>query len=149
MKSIADLPQTKSVPKTNKPLAGRKRESKAAYRNVLAEGGRAAVARRVTADLNEEDQIIVQMKRDGYTDRQIAEHLRDTGRINYNTKTIGTRWKRIRVALAKAKDEELDKGEATWTDRDVSASPYEINSILILVGRTKPWPGPLTRPSVQ
>ena len=114
----------KAAPSVKLPAAGAVKTARTSHRNVLTEGGRAAVARKVTADLGEDDQIIVDMKRSGNTDREISDFLRQTDRVNYHPKTIGTRWKRLRIALAKAKDEELDRGDAKWSESDVS-SPHE------------------------
>ena len=87
-------------------------------------GGRSAVARRVSADLNSDDEILVRMKQEGRTDRDIANTLKAAGRVNYNQKTIGSRWKRLRIALAARKDKELDAGFANWLVADVNRPSY-------------------------
>ena len=83
-------------------------------------GGRAAVARKVSANLNSDDEIIVRMKQDRRTDRDIAQALKNAGRVDYNVKTIGSRWKRLRLALAEARDKELDAGYEDWHAIEVS-----------------------------
>ena len=130
--------QPKTKTQAKKPAAGRSADKKASYRNVLTHGGRAAVARKVTADLNEDDQIIFNMKQEGSTDRQICNYLRESGRVDYSQKTIGTRWKRIRVALANAKDAELDRGVPCWTVKDVSLREGQpVSHILICARRIR------------
>ena len=96
-------------------------------RNMFSNSGRAAISRRITADLNPDDQIIVEMKRKKNTDKEIADFLKSAGRIAYHPKTISTRWRRIRTALAKAKDAELDKGIKNWLLEDVRAMIWYYN----------------------
>ncbi|KAL9096624.1 MAG: hypothetical protein Q9165_001111 [Trypethelium subeluteriae] len=78
------------------------------------EGGRAAAAKKVTADLDSEDEIIVQMKQHNYSDRDVAYQLISEGRINYDRKTIATRWARLRRALADREDQLLDDELTDW-----------------------------------
>ena len=82
-------------------------------------GGRPALAKKVTADLDSDDELIVRMKQARYQEREIAQRLRDEGRINYNSKTIGTRWTRICLALQKRQDEMLDAELTDWHEGDV------------------------------
>ena len=82
------------------------------------------MARKVSADLNSDDEILVRMKQDGRTDKEIADTLKAAGRVNYNQKTIGSRWKRLRIALAARKDKELDAGFANWLVADVCQCLY-------------------------
>ncbi|MCJ1396924.1 hypothetical protein MMC11_000116 [Xylographa trunciseda] len=82
--------------------------------NLKVEGGRGPQARKISATLNSDDEIIVRMKTEKRTDREIAQTLQDAGRANYNYKTIGSRWKRLRIAIAKAKDQELNQQIAVW-----------------------------------
>jgi hypothetical protein len=80
---------------------------------------RAAIGRPITADLNSDDELIVQMKAEQYTDIAISAALRDRGTI-YNDKTISTRWKRIRIKLAEKREAELDAGFVEWEHDHVS-----------------------------
>ncbi|MCJ1282577.1 hypothetical protein MMC26_001902 [Xylographa opegraphella] len=82
--------------------------------NLKVDGGRGPQARKISAALNSDDEIIVRMKTEKRTDREIAQTLQDAGRVNYNYKTIGSRWKRLRTAMAKAKDRELNEQAAVW-----------------------------------
>ena len=62
---------------------------KTGYRNAYAPGGRSTISRPVSLDMNSDDEIIVSMKRKRISDKKIAEYLRESGRVNYNPKTIG------------------------------------------------------------
>lgn len=84
-------------------------------------GGRPAVAKKVTADLDSDDDLIVRMKNAKYLEKDIAHRLAEEGRINYNPKTIGTRWARIKKAMQKQQDDLLDAELTDWHDGDVSA----------------------------
>lgn len=84
-------------------------------------GGRPALAKKVTADLDSDDELIVRMKNARYLERDIAQRLADEGRIKYSEKTIGTRWTRIKRKLQERHDELLDQDLTDWHDGDVSA----------------------------
>jgi hypothetical protein len=83
-------------------------------------GGRPAVAKKVTADLDSDDETIMRLKGAKFLEKDIAQILVDEGRIAYNPKTIGTRFARIQIALAKQKDEMLDEEITDWHEGDVS-----------------------------
>jgi hypothetical protein len=89
-------------------------------------GGRPAIAKRVTADLDSDDELIVRMKNAKYLEKDIADRLIQEGRTKYNPKTIGTRWARLKRALQQAQEEKLDDELTDWHDGDVSP--------LVLVG---------------
>ncbi|MCJ1476037.1 hypothetical protein MMC13_004702 [Lambiella insularis] len=91
------------------------------HNKVRVEGGRPASGRKITAELNSDDEIIVRMKKEKRTDREIAQTLADAGRVKYNYKTIGSRWKRLRTVLANKLDDELDRNEAHWGAADDEA----------------------------
>jgi hypothetical protein len=82
-------------------------------------GGRPALAKRITADLDSDDDIIVRMKESKYLEKDIAEYLKNRGRTNYNPKTIGTRWTRLKKVLADKNDSLLDEDLTDWHDGDV------------------------------
>ena len=86
-------PQNHSIQSLSLQVMGndtaRADSAKRDYRNLHTPGGRAAVSRPVSIELNSDDEIIVSMKRKRISDRKIADYLRDTGRVNYNPKTIG------------------------------------------------------------
>lgn len=83
-------------------------------------GGRPAVAKKVTADLDSDDELIVSMKHAKYLEKDIAKRLEDEGRTKYNSKTIGTRWARIKKKLQEKNDTLLDAELTDWHDGDVS-----------------------------
>lgn len=83
-------------------------------------GGRPAIAKKVTADLDSDDELIVRMKNAKYLEKDIARRLADEGRVAYNPKTIGTRWARLRKAIERRNDELLDAELTDWHDGDVS-----------------------------
>ncbi|KAI9661153.1 MAG: hypothetical protein M1821_009480 [Bathelium mastoideum] len=89
-------------------------DTKTAPKRKRIEGGRAAQAKKVTADLDSEDEIIVQMKQKNFSDRDVAYQLVSEGRINYDRKTIATRWARLRKALAEREDQLLDEDLTDW-----------------------------------
>ncbi|KAI9699548.1 MAG: hypothetical protein M1820_007179 [Bogoriella megaspora] len=94
---------------------------KVAPKRQRVEGGRAAIAKKVTADLDSEDEIIVTMKQQNWSDRDVAYHLIAQGRINYDRKTIATRWARLRKALAEREDQLLDDELTDWHEGEDEA----------------------------
>ena len=83
-------------------------------------GGRPAIAKKVTADLDSDDELIVRMKNAKYLEKDIAERLATEGRIKYHPKTIGTRWARIKRKLQDFQDEMLDGDVTDWHEGDVN-----------------------------
>ena len=69
-------------------------------------------------DLDSDDDMIVRMKEAKYAEKDIAKHLADAGRMNYNPKSIGTRWARLRKALAQHQEELLEADLTDWHDGD-------------------------------
>ena len=78
------------------------------------------MAKKVTADLDSDDELIVRMKNAKYLEKDIAERLAKEGRIKYHPKTIGTRWARIKRKLQDFQDEMLDGDVTDWHEGDVS-----------------------------
>lgn len=70
--------------------------------------------------MDSDDELIVKMKEEKFTDKQIAARLREEGRVNYHYKTIGSRWARIKRALEKKNDQDLDDQLTDWHEGDVS-----------------------------
>ncbi|KAF2997671.1 hypothetical protein E8E13_005928 [Curvularia kusanoi] len=79
---------------------------------------RATTHRRVTADLSSDDKRMLEMRDDGYNDRQIRDKLIEEGRIHYDTKSISTRIMRIRLAQAENHDVQLEQGYKEWQQED-------------------------------
>ncbi|KAI9737151.1 MAG: hypothetical protein M1834_000744 [Cirrosporium novae-zelandiae] len=88
------------------------------YKTVRMKGGRLAVPKKIDWNLDSEDEIIVQMKEAGRPEREIVERLKNEGRTSYNLKSIGTRYWRIKKALAAHQEEMLDQNKATWSHPD-------------------------------
>lgn len=89
------------------------------YKRLKVPGGRPAIAKKVVADLDSDDEMITRMKDAKYLEKDIAQALVDDGRIAYNPKTIGTRYARIRRVKAKEMDILLDAEQTDWHDGDV------------------------------
>ncbi|KIW09794.1 hypothetical protein PV08_11894 [Exophiala spinifera] len=87
-------------------------------KNMKIRGGRPAIAKKVSADLDSDDELIVRMKEARFLEKDIAQALVDQGRIAYNPKTIGTRWRRIKAKLQKRQDDLLDADLTDWHDGD-------------------------------
>jgi len=79
-----------------------------ARRKLNIDGGRPAVAKKVTPDLDSDDELFVRMKNAEYLEKDIAATLAKEDRINYHPKTIGTRWARIKRMLQRVQDQMLD-----------------------------------------
>ncbi|KEF60887.1 uncharacterized protein A1O9_02451 [Exophiala aquamarina CBS 119918] len=107
---------TAKAPRKPKTTA-RKPDGQIAKKMKVA-GGRPAVAKKVTADLDSDDELIVRMKEARYLEKDIAQALIDQGRTAYNPKTIGTRWRRLKAALQKRQDALLDADLTDWHDGD-------------------------------
>ncbi|KAJ8117355.1 hypothetical protein OPT61_g1427 [Boeremia exigua] len=73
-----------------------------------------AYHKRVSADLNPDDKLMLEMRERGFSDRQIAEKLKKDGRTRYDQKTISTRIMRIRLAQAERFDILLQEGLEEW-----------------------------------
>ncbi len=90
------------------------------YKRMKVTGGRPAIAKKVTADMDSDDELIFSMKNAKYLEKDIAKRLADEGRMKYNPKTIGTRWARLKRAMQAKQDELLDGDLTDWHDGDVS-----------------------------
>ena len=85
-----------------------------------------AYHKRVSHELDSDDELMMQMREKGYSDRQIAEKLAKDGRVRYDQKSISTRIMRIRLAQAENVDFLLREGYKEWEFEDVS---YTCNSL--------------------
>jgi len=75
--------------------------------------------KKVVWDLDSDDEIIVQMKQEKYTDKEVVERLIKEGRTKYHHKTISSRWVRLKRVLAAHEDELLDAQLTDWHEGDV------------------------------
>lgn len=82
-----------------------------------------AYHKRVSATLDSDDELMLDMREKGYSDRQIAQKLAKNGRVRYDQKSISTHTMRIRLAQAENFDFLLRKGYKEWEFEDVSRYP--------------------------
>lgn len=79
------------------------------------------MAKRVSADYDSDDARIIDLKQQGYPDEHVARVLIDEGRMRYASKTVGSRWLRLRKILQKYQDERLDDELSDWHVGEVSS----------------------------
>ena len=80
-----------------------------------------AYHKRVTHELDSDDELMMTMREKGFSDRQIADKLAKDGRVRYDQKSISTRIMRIRLAQCENVDFLLKEGYKEWEYADVSA----------------------------
>ncbi len=119
VESDADDDLRLEKPKRRRKFESSKIANAAELKKMKIQGGRPAVAKKVTADLDSDDEMIVRMKEARYLEKDIAQALINQGRTAYNPKTIGTRWRRIKAALQKRQDDLLDADLTDWHEGDV------------------------------
>jgi hypothetical protein len=78
-----------------------------------------AYHKRVSHELDSDDELMMEMREKGFSDRQIADKLAKDGRIRYDQKSISTRIMRIRLAQADNVDTLLKDGMKEWEFDDV------------------------------
>lgn len=81
-----------------------------------------AYHKRVSHELDSDDELMMEMREKGYSDRQIADKLAKEGRVRYDQKSISTRIMRIRLAQAGNVDFLLKEGYKEWEFEDVRFS---------------------------
>lgn len=77
-------------------------------------GGRPAINKLITEDLDSDDQRIMELKRQGYSDPVICDKLVKEGRTRYKPGTVNSRALRIRRMMEKLEDEKLDDELSDW-----------------------------------
>lgn len=70
-------------------------------------------------DMDDDDKLIYYLKLARWTEREIHTKFVSEGRINYNQKTIGTRFCRMRRFIVDDMNERLKKGTAVWFESEV------------------------------
>ena len=75
--------------------------------------------KKVVWNLDSDDEIIVKMKQEKYTDKEVVDRLIKEGRTKYHHKTISSRWVRLRRVLAAHEDDMLDAQLTDWHAGDV------------------------------
>ncbi|KAF2791475.1 hypothetical protein K505DRAFT_363785 [Melanomma pulvis-pyrius CBS 109.77] len=90
-----------------------------------------AYHKKVSADLDSDDELIMKMREKGFSDKQISDKLAKDGRIRYDQKSISTRIARIRLAQCEHVDYLLEEGYKEWQyDDDVLLlQAYELANI--------------------
>ncbi|KAF2735069.1 hypothetical protein EJ04DRAFT_563724 [Polyplosphaeria fusca] len=78
----------------------------------------AAYARKVTADLDSDDELMMELRETGYSDQQIADQLASEGRVRYDRKSISTRITRIKLKQGELVDQMLAEGYLEWQYED-------------------------------
>ncbi|CAI6340224.1 unnamed protein product [Periconia digitata] len=92
-----------------------------------------AYHKKVGADLDSDDELLLEMRDNGYSDRQIADRLAMEGRVRYDTKSIATRVYRLRQAQAQHVDYLLKEGYVEWRveDDELLMRAYDLADIEI------------------
>lgn len=90
----------------------------AAKRGKLA-GGRPVLSKKVTIDMDSEDEMIVRLKAARYPEKEIYKRLVDAGKTHYSQKTIATRYCRLKKMLERHNEEMLDAELTDWHEGDV------------------------------
>jgi hypothetical protein len=87
---------------------------------VRITGGRPAVHKTVTVNLDSDDEIIVSMKDQGIKDEVIRDRLIAEGRVRYDPKTISTRFVRLKKCLEKHEEEQMEDNFSDFHEDEVS-----------------------------
>jgi hypothetical protein len=102
-----------------------------------------AYHKKVSAELDSDDELIMTMREKGFSDKQISDKLAKDGRIRYDQKSISTRIARIRLAQAEHVDYLLEEGYKEWQyDDDVLLlQAYELANIEVNyeIERIRAW----------
>jgi hypothetical protein len=85
-----------------------------------------AYHKRVSHELDSNDELMMEMREKGFSDRQIADKFASDGRVRYDQKSISTRIMRIRNAQAGNVDFLLREGFKEWEFEDVSHDTIEL-----------------------
>jgi len=76
----------------------------------------------VSDQLDVEDQIIFDMKRQGYRDPDIVKRLEDEGLTSYKQTSISSRYVRIKKKMQEKNEELLDEELTDWHEGEVITS---------------------------
>ncbi|KAH8695465.1 hypothetical protein BGW36DRAFT_409043 [Talaromyces proteolyticus] len=74
-------------------------------------------------EMDEDDRLLFHLKLAKWTEREIHKKFGSENRINYSTKTIGTRFSRMRRFITQDNDKRLVKGDAVWFESEESLLP--------------------------
>jgi hypothetical protein len=85
-----------------------------------------AEGRPISADMDSTDELIVTMKEQGYSNEKVVAKLQEQGRIKYDKKTVGTRYIRIKTAIAQRVEQQLDDELTDWHEGEVNLRCWHI-----------------------
>lgn len=89
-----------------------------AQRNLM-QNGATAPRKPVHLDWDSDDEIIWQMKAEGYKDEPIRDRLVEENRTRYDAKTIATRYSRMRRMMAAHEEQTLDDAFSDFHEHEV------------------------------
>ncbi|KAL5427399.1 hypothetical protein PMIN04_001413 [Paraphaeosphaeria minitans] len=102
-----------------------------------------AYHKKVSHELDSDDELMMTMRELGFSDKQIADRLLKTKRVRYDSKSVSTRIQRIRVVQAQRADFELENGIIEWKMEDdlLLLRAYDLASIEIAyeIERLRAW----------
>jgi len=87
---------------------------------TAVKGGHAPSFKPITVDLDEEDQLIVDMKQQGYSNDDIVVRLVEKGLTRYEAGSVACRWLRIRKKTQEYEEKLLDEELTDWHIGEVS-----------------------------
>lgn len=74
----------------------------------------------ITVELDSDDEIILTMKDQGIKDEVVMERLIAEGRTKYNSKTISTRYIRMKRVLETAEEKQMEEDFSDFHEDEVS-----------------------------
>ncbi|OAG08394.1 uncharacterized protein CC84DRAFT_1114836 [Paraphaeosphaeria sporulosa] len=102
-----------------------------------------AYHKKVSHELDSDDELMMVMREKGFSDKQIADRLLKAKRVKYDSKSVSTRIQRIKVVQAQRADFELENGIIEWKMEDdhLLLRAYDIASIEIAyeIERLRAW----------
>ncbi|KAG9991680.1 FAD/NAD(P)-binding domain-containing protein, partial [Aureobasidium melanogenum] len=117
---------SKKRPAADEVLLGKRQKRFKMGTNI--KGGHAPSFKPITVDLDEEDQMIVDMKQQGYKDEDIRDRLIEKGFTCYEARSVACRWMRIRKKTQEYEEKLLDEELTDWHlgEDEMLEEAYEI-----------------------
>ena len=84
-------------------------------------GGRNPTGKAISHELDAEDQLIFDMKRQGFKDHEIAQRLTDEGLTSYKPQSVAARYKRINRKIQARNENLLDRELIDWEQGEVQS----------------------------
>jgi hypothetical protein len=91
------------------------------HTRIRANGQSFATQRPISADLDSTDELIVNLKEQGYSNEAVCKQLAREGRINYDKKTVGSRYLRLKNAIFEREEKRLEGELTDWHDGEDEA----------------------------